>query len=311
MSLGLRGASRERREEWRPACAIGSPPRRFGSAWRCCRRPRSPIAVVLASAITFQIVRSELRGEVDRSLKDTVEPDLRAGRAAAARHRPGPERAGASSRPARQPRRVRAGRAAERLRGPPARQHRPPPHRRAGAGGRRGRAESLLHRRDHRRGPRARVHGVRANRGCGAGGAPAGGGGSHPSRPDVRADTGGARRRRAGPLARSARGARRAHARQAAHRRGRARGADTRPVAPDPGGPQRRAQPAWRQLQHDAGGARLLAGGATTAGGGRLARAAHPAHQPAHQHRGARVRRRVGERTASGSCRTWSPSWAS
>ncbi|HZO58663.1 MAG TPA: HAMP domain-containing sensor histidine kinase [Solirubrobacterales bacterium] len=30
------------------------------------------IAVVLASAITFQIVRSELRGEVDRSLKETV-----------------------------------------------------------------------------------------------------------------------------------------------------------------------------------------------------------------------------------------------
>ena len=71
--------------------------------------------------------------------------------------------------------------------------------------------------------------------------------------------------------------------------------------APDPRRPHRRAQPPGRELQHDAGGARRSGALATPARRRRLARAAHSAHQPAHEHRGAVVGRaaRGGPRAAA------------
>ena len=75
-----------------------------------------------------------------------------------------------------------------------------------------------------------------------------------------------------------------------AHRRGRARVAHPRSQPPDRRGLTRRARPPRRELQHHARGARRVAAHAAPAGGGRIPRAAHAAHEPAHQYRAARPR---------------------
>ncbi len=68
MSLGLRGASRGVGTRVRDRIAASS----FRQRLALLSAAAVAAAVVLASAITFVIVRSELRGEVDQSLKDTV-----------------------------------------------------------------------------------------------------------------------------------------------------------------------------------------------------------------------------------------------
>ena len=122
MSLGLRGASPGAGTRLRDRIAASS----FRQRLALLSAAAVAIAVVLASAITFVIVRSELRGEVDQSLKDTVNRISVPAELLLARDGPGPERAGASPGPARQPRRLRPGRTAERLGRPAARQPDPP-----------------------------------------------------------------------------------------------------------------------------------------------------------------------------------------
>ena len=255
MSLGLRGAS----PGLAPACATGSRASSFRQRLVLLSAAAVAIAVVLASAITFVIVRSELRGEVDqqpdatRSSRISVPAEL----LLPGQPSPGENVLVLPPGPARQPRRVRPGRAAERLGGPAARQSHPPARSTSGRS----------------RSPRANAR---------------------PSSPTRRsaASTRASTRHRCRPATRVQAvrpleevdrtlrdltfalvlvglggialavwlglpgGARRADAGEAAHRRGRARRPHARPQRRIRADGIRRAQPPGRQLQHDARGAR-------------------------------------------------------
>ena len=83
---------------------------------------------------------------------------------------------------------------------------------------------------------------------------------------------------------------------------------DARPLAPDRRIRHRRALAARGDVQHDARRARGLGAGAAPARLRRVARAAHAADQPAHEHRGARPRPGHARRATARPCCATSPS---
>ena len=211
--------------------------------------------------------------------------------------------------PARQPRRLRAGRAAQRLRDPPARQPHPPAGGRARAGGRRRASAKPFFTDATIGGVHARVYTAQVPTGDAV----------QAVRPLEEVDRTlrdltfalvlvGLRRRGACRVAGTAGGARRAHAGEAAHRRGRARRAHARPLAPDPRRPHRRAEPPGRQLQHHARGARLLPAGRSASSSPTPRTSCAPRSRACARTSRCCRPTRCRPRTASGCCRTSSPS---
>ena len=200
MSLGLRGASPGVGTRLRDRIVASS----FRQRLALLSAAAVAVAVVLASAITFVIVRSELRGEVDQSLKDTVNRIS----VPAELLLPGTVSRGQNVLVLPQGQLGSRDVYAQVVR-PNGSVVRP-----RGSRIRLPIDERVLEVAPDERGafftdatiggrPRAHLHGAGAHRRRRAGGASAGGGGPHAARPDVRAGARGPRRRCAGRLARA------------------------------------------------------------------------------------------------------------
>ena len=281
------------------------------------------VAVALASLVTYFVVRSELRGQVDDSLRESVDrlgggrgmvlrglaapppggivgpaPEVGERFAPEVRERlalPGPPFGG----PDRYAQLVLADGSIVR---PPERSVELPGEERAQELAAEGSGEFFTEGRVD--GVPVRVLTAAAHRGRSrTGGAAHRRDGQHPGPAPL-----GARRRdpgrgRAGGRARPRGHAHRAQAGERAERHGGARGPHARPEPPHPGRRHRRAQPPGGLLQHDARGPRALDAAAAPARGRRVARAAHPAHEPAHQHRAAGGARRPARGGAAADAR--------
>ena len=264
------------------------------------------VAVAATSAITYVLVRNELRGQVDDALRERVssvrlrvvtdpvtgEPQLdlppdRFGGAAGITQLVTADGDAIRSRDATVELPV-----SERAR-------------QTAAGDR----STVLRRRARRRHASPRLHAPRRQPWARAPDRAAARGGRRGARPDQSAPVPDRRRRdrdrgRAGSHRREGR----ARTGPAADQDGRGGVGDTRPLPPDRRVRQRRALAPRGDVQHDARRARGLGAGAAAARLRRVARAADAADEPAHEHRGARARRGACRPATASSCCATSPS---